>query len=131
MNKTMQVVRLTSDPELKYTQSGTAICNFSGAYNKKYKDQEQVSYFNYVAWGKTAELINQYVKKGQQLGIESEAQQDRWEDQNGNKRSAIKFNVREITFIGNKSDNGNGNNQNNSQSNDMQNSPFDDDLMPF
>lgn len=98
MNITCQTVRLTADPELKYTQNGKSVCTFSGAYNEKYNDKETVSFFNYVAWGKTGETINQYFKKGQQIVIVSKAQQKRWEDQNGNKRSTIEFVVISFDF---------------------------------
>lgn len=105
MNQTEQIIRLTGDPELKVTQDGKSICTFSGAYNEKYKGKEKVSYFNYVAFDKTAEIINQYVSKGQQIGIVSKAQQDRWEDKDGNKRNTIKFIVNSFTFIGEKKNN--------------------------
>jgi single-strand DNA-binding protein len=100
---------LTRDPELKYLPSGSALCNFSLALNKKYKKQsgeqiEEVSFINCVAFGKTGENISQYMSKGEQLAIQGELKQERWEDTNGNKRNAIKVVTRIATFLNNSAD---------------------------
>lgn len=104
MNKVFQIGRLTKDPELSYTTNGKAVAKFSMAVSKKYTDsqgekQEITSFFNCVAWGKTGELVSQYVKKGERLAIEGELEQKSWEDQDGNKRSTVQINVREVMFL--------------------------------
>ena len=90
--KVTGVVRLVRDVELKYTQSGSAIANFAIVSSKKFKTQageqkEQVNFIDCVAFSKTAEICNQYLKKGSQIYITGELKQDQWTDQNGGKRS--------------------------------------------
>ena len=100
MNNYNCICRLTRDPELKFTQSGMAVSNFSIAVKGFKKDEAY--FFNCQAWGKTAETIAEYVKKGDQLGIGGELQQQRWEDDAGKKRDKVIINVGKITFIGGK-----------------------------
>jgi len=103
LNKVILIGRMVRDPELKYLQNGTPVANFSIASNRTYmKDgekKEMVSFFNCVAWSKAAEVIVQYVKKGQRIGIEGKLQQRSWEDQNGNKRSAVDVVVDNFQFL--------------------------------
>jgi len=103
MNQVSIIGRLTRDPELKYLQSGTQVCNFDMAVNKTFtKDgekNEQVSYFKFTAWAKLAEVISQYVKKGHRLGVTGELQQKSWDDSEGKKRYSIEISVKEIYFL--------------------------------
>ena len=89
-NKVILVGNLTKDPELKYTQSGTAVANICLAMSRKYKDKEEVCFVDVAAWGKMAETISQYLQKGSPLLVEGRLQLDRWETQDGQKRSKIK-----------------------------------------
>lgn len=92
-------VRIGQDAELKYTKSGTAVARFSGATNKKLKGgEEQTSWFEFEMWGSGAEAVAQYLTKGKSVTVTCEAKQDRWEDQEGAKRSKIVFVVRELDF---------------------------------
>ena len=73
LNRVLLVGRLTRDPELKSTSSGTVLCRFSLACNRSYYKkegelQEDVGFFDCVAWGKAAEIISKYVTKGRRLG---------------------------------------------------------------
>lgn len=103
LNRVIVIGRLTRDPELKYTQSGTALTNFSIASNKSYKSngetKEQVNFFNCVAWSKLSETIFKYCKKGQRIGIEGRLQQRSWDDQNGEKKSTTEIFVESIQFL--------------------------------
>lgn len=88
------VGRLTRDSELKYTNSGTAICKFSLAVNRKKRQDEQwveeVSYFDITLWGKLGEAISQWLNKGKQVGISGELRQNRW-TQDGQNRSKVEI----------------------------------------
>ena len=102
MNNINIIGRITADPELTYTQSGSACCKFSIAVNKTYKvngeKQEKASFFNCVAWAKTAELIVQYVKKGQQLAINGELDQYSYEKE-GIKKTSVNIVAKEVMFL--------------------------------
>lgn len=102
INKTIHIGRLTRDPEMRYSQDGKAIASFSIACNG-YK-QDDTSFFNCVAFGKTAEIIGQYCKKGKQIGIEGRLQQRTWDDKDGNKRSTVEIVVNQLQLLGSKSD---------------------------
>ncbi|MCK4819584.1 single-stranded DNA-binding protein, partial [bacterium] len=93
---------LTRDAELKYTNSGTAICNFSLAVNEKYGETDYASFFEFTIWGKFAEAVNQYLNKGLPVSVTAKAKQDRWE-QDGNTRSKVKFTVLSLRMFGGKS----------------------------
>jgi single-strand DNA-binding protein len=103
LNRAVLVGRLTKDPDLRYTQSGTSVCSFSIANNRTYvtggEKKEQVSFFNCVAWAKTGEVIAEYCKKGQRIGIEGRLQQRSWDDQEGNKRYTVEIVVDNFQFL--------------------------------
>jgi single-strand DNA-binding protein len=103
LNKLIIIGRLTKDPELRYTQSGTAVCSFAVANNRSYvsggEKKEQVSYFNCVAWAKAGEIIAEYCKKGQRIGIEGRLQQRSWDDQEGKRRHTVEIVVDNFQFL--------------------------------
>jgi single-strand DNA-binding protein len=103
LNKAILIGRLTRDPELRYTQGGTSVCSFSIANNRTYvsagEKKEQVSFFNCVAWAKTGEVIAEYCKKGQRIGIEGRLQQRSWDDQEGKKRQTVEIVVDNFQFL--------------------------------
>jgi len=103
INRVVLIGRLVRDPELKYTQNGAAVSNFSIANNRTYavsgEKREQVSYFNCIAWGKGGELIVQYCKKGQRIAVEGRLQQRSWDDQSGNKRQVVEVVVENFQFL--------------------------------
>ena len=108
LNRTLLIGRLTSDPELKHTNSGTAYCKFSIAVNNSYtsngEKKEEVSYINCITWSKGAEILNQYAKKGKQLSIDGKMKQNRYEDGEGKKRSNIEITVDSFQLLGGKSE---------------------------
>ena len=95
INRIIIIGNLTRDPELKYLQSGTAVCNFSIANNKTYNSggekKKETSFFECIAWSKLAETINEYCKKGNRIGIEGRLQQRTWNDTEGKKRSKVEI----------------------------------------
>ncbi len=105
INSVVLIGRVTRDAELKYTNAGTAICKFSIASNKKRKSGndyiEEVSYFDITIWGKFAESISQYLNKGQQVCINGELRQNRWE-QDGKARSKVEIVASNLQLIGSK-----------------------------
>jgi single-strand DNA-binding protein len=110
-NQVVLAGNLTRDPELKYIPSGAAVCEFSLAVNRKWKSKEgeqkeEVGFFDCVAWGRTAELIAEHVKKGNPLLVSGYLKHERWEDQGGNNRSRVRINVMMMQFLGGKRDSG-------------------------
>jgi len=103
-NRTTLLGNLVRDPELRHLTSGNCVCDFSIAVNKAWTDkqgnkQEHVSYIDCEAWGRTAETITQYFHKGKPILVEGEIKQDRWEDNDGKKRSKLKVNVHRFVFL--------------------------------
>lgn len=105
---------VTRDPEMRTTPSGAQVCSFTVAVNRVYRDssgnqQDQTSFIDCVAWGKSAELISQYVKKGSGILVSGRLDQRSWEDKTtGQKRSRVEINVEDFSFIGGAA-NGGGN----------------------
>ncbi|HPB81076.1 MAG TPA: single-stranded DNA-binding protein [Spirochaetota bacterium] len=103
INRVILIGRMVKDPELRYTQSGSSVANFSIANNRIYTvsgdRKEYTSFFNCIAWGKLGEAIAQYCKKGQRIGIEGRLQQRTWDDQSGNKRSTVEVVVENFQFL--------------------------------
>jgi single-strand DNA-binding protein len=91
VNKVILVGNLGKDPELRYTASGTAVCNFSLATTERYKDrdgnnQEKTEWHNIVVWRQLAEICGKYLTKGKQIYVEGKLQTRKWEDRDGNTR---------------------------------------------
>lgn len=105
INHVVLVGRLTRDAQLKYTNSGVAISTFAIAINRRIKQGErwmdEAHFFDITLFGKQAEAINQYLRKGNQVAIEGELRQDRWE-QDGQKRSKIVIVANNIQLLGNR-----------------------------
>lgn len=90
LNKAFVLGNLTRDPELRQIPSGQAVCSFGVATNRFFTDsmgqkQKQAEFHNVVAWGKQAELINQYLRKGSLILVEGRIQTRSWLDQQGAK----------------------------------------------
>jgi len=109
INVVVLVGRLTRDSELKYTKSGMPVSRFSIAVNRSKKQGEEwvdeASFFDIDFWGKAAEAVNRYLVKGQQVGVEGELRQDRWE-QDGAARSKIVVNATNVRLLGGSQGNG-------------------------
>jgi single-strand DNA-binding protein len=130
INTVTVVGRLTRDVELKRTQGGTAIADMSIASNYRTKRgdnwEDAVSFFDCVLMGKRAEGLAQYLTKGTRLGVTGELRQDRWE-KDGEKRSKVKVNVRDVQLLGSKESSGQ---QQESQMPSSDTATFEDDV-PF
>ncbi len=106
LNKVMLIGNLTRDPELRVTPKGTAICTFSLAVNRKFKDEsggerEEVTYVDIEAWGKSGESISKYCTKGRPLFVEGRLRLDQWEGKNTKeKRSRMKVVLENFQFLG-------------------------------
>lgn len=101
MNRFQFLGRLTKEPEVKYTsQTNTQVTLFGLAVNRRYKQdgQPDADFFNLTSFGKTAEFVGKYFKKGQQVLVEGRIQNRTWEDQNGQKRYATDFIVETCYF---------------------------------
>ena len=103
--KVHAVGRLGADPELKYTNAGTAVCNFTMASGKKYKTKEgekkeSTEWMKVTAWGKLGEICGEYLKKGKQISIEGEIQTRKWEGKDGNTRYTTEIVLREMEMLG-------------------------------
>lgn len=104
MNTVIILGTITKDIELKYAKSGSAIANFSIAYNKKYKGAdgqlvEKVSFFDVTAFGRSAETINQYFRKGSRILVRGELEQSTWKAQDGTNRSKVGIRLEQFDFI--------------------------------
>lgn len=91
LNKAMIIGRLGQDPEVRYTQSNTAVATLSVATTERYKDrngelQENTEWHRVVAWGRLAEICQEYLKKGSLAYFEGPIQTREWEDKDGQKR---------------------------------------------
>lgn len=107
INHVTLVGRLTRDAELKYTNSGQAVSNIGLAVNQRRRRDDQwvdeAHFFDCVVWGRTAEVLNQYLVKGKQVGIEGQLRQNRWE-QEGRTRSRVEISVNNIQLLGGRND---------------------------
>ena len=107
INHVTLVGRLTRDAELKYTNSGQAVSNISLAVNQRRRRDDQwvdeAHFFDCVVWGRTAEVLNTYLVKGKQVGIEGQLRQNRWE-QEGRTRSRVEISVNNIQLLGGRND---------------------------
>ena len=107
MNNCNFIGRLTKDPETKSTSSDKMLCNFSIAVDRGYKDSQGNRLADFIpctAWGKTAELIADYFKKGSLIGIQGRLESRSYEDNQGNKKTAYAIIVNNIDFISSKSE---------------------------
>lgn len=102
MNITILKGRLTNNPELKTTQSGTSVCSFTLAVDKRYTQENgpTADFINCVAWKKTAEFINKYFTKGQEMLIEGSLQVRSYTDNSGAKRYVTEVIVDNVEFCG-------------------------------
>lgn len=82
---------LTRTPELRFSQSGTAMCTFTVAENRKRGDEEQTSFFDVVAFGSLAENVAESLSRGQRVVVMGRLEQRRWETPEGDKRSKIEI----------------------------------------
>ncbi len=119
LNKVMLIGNIQpNDPELRYTQSGQAVCSFKLVTDESYKDRdgnqvERAEWHQIVVWGKPGEIIAQYMKKGSKIYLEGKIQSRKYEDKEGQTRYVTEINVSDFAFLdsnrgGGDSDSGGG-----------------------
>lgn len=111
VNKAICIGLLGRDPELKFTPSGRAVCNFSIATTEKWTDnsgekKERTDWLNIVVWGKQAESCGKYLTKGRQVFVEGSIQTRSYEDKNGVKQYRTEIIARDVKFLGSAGDGG-------------------------
>ena len=105
MNNVNLVGRLTSDPELKYVGDDKALCKFSIAVSRDYKNKDGVvptDFINIDLWGKRAEIFCQYASKGSLVGIEGSLRIEKYSTKEGENRTAAKIRANNFHFLGSK-----------------------------
>jgi single-strand DNA-binding protein len=113
VNKVILIGNVGTDPELKYTTNGAGVSNFSVATNETWMDkntnerQEKTEWHRIVAWGRLAEICNQYLKKGSKVYIEGRLQTQSWEGQDGQKRYTTEIVAGEMQMLDSREDTGN------------------------
>jgi len=108
-NKIILAGNLTRDIEVRYTQSGAAIGNTAIATTRKFKSQtgeqkEEVLFVDITFFGRTAEIANQYLRKGSKILVDGRLKLDQWTAQDGSKRSKHSVTVESMTMLGSKGD---------------------------
>jgi single-strand DNA-binding protein len=108
VNKVIIIGNLTRDPELRQLPSGSSVTELGIAVNRKYtsggEKKEETTFVDVAFWGKQAEVIAQYAKKGRTLYIEGRLTLDTWQDASGDKKSKLKVTGEDFQFLGGKSD---------------------------
>jgi single-strand DNA-binding protein len=113
-NKVILMGNLTRDPEIKYLPKGTAVAEIGLAVNRQYstdsgEKREEVTFIDITLFGRTAEIVGQYCKKGRPLLVEGRLQLDSWDDkQTGQKRSKLKVVGENIQLLGGRESGGDG-----------------------
>lgn len=101
LNKIFVMGRLTHDPELRRTGSGTPVCSFSIACDRDFKSQsgeKETDFFDVVAWRTTGEFVSKYFTKGRMVVVEGRLQIREWQDKEGNKRRSAEINADNVYF---------------------------------
>jgi len=114
LNKVMLMGNITRDPEVRYTPKGTAVTDISLAVNRSYtlddgERREETTFVDVTYWGRQAEVIGEYMKKGRPIYVEGRLQLDQWEDKNtGQNRSRLKIVGDNFQFLGGRDGNSGG-----------------------
>lgn len=111
LNKAMIIGRLGQDPDVRYTQSNTAVANLSVATSERYKDKsgewvENTEWHRVVAWGRLAEICQEYLKKGSQVYIEGPIQTRSWEGKDGQTKYTTEIKALTMTMLDSKGSGG-------------------------
>jgi single-strand DNA-binding protein len=105
VNKVILIGNLGSDPTVRFTQGGTAVANFNIATTERFNNrngerEERTEWHRIVAWGRLAEICQQYLKKGKQVYIEGRLQTRQWEDQQGQKKYTTEIVASNMQMLG-------------------------------
>ena len=113
LNKVMLIGNLGADPELRFTQNGTAVANFRIACSRSFTNRdgqrtEQTEWVTIVAWRGLAENVGQYLSKGRSVYVEGRLQTRQWEDRDGNNRYTTEVVANDIQFLSGRGGGGGG-----------------------
>jgi len=105
LNKVMLIGNLGADPETRFTQDGTCVCNLRLATTEKFKNrngeqQERTEWHRVVLWGRLGEIANQYLSKGSRVYIEGKIETRKWQDRDGNDRYTTEIRANEMKMLG-------------------------------
>lgn len=105
VNKVILIGHLGKDPEIRFTPQSAAVCNFSLATSRSWKDKEgnkkeETDWHNIVVWGKLAEICGEYLSKGRQVYISGRIQTRSWDDKDGNKKYTTEIIADEMQMLG-------------------------------
>ena len=111
VNKVILVGNLGANPEIRYTQGGQAVANLRLATTERWTDksgqkQEQTEWHNVVVWGRTAEIVGQYLTKGRQVYIEGRIRTRQWQDKTGQKRFTTEVVAQTVQKLGGRGERG-------------------------
>lgn len=116
-HQTTIIGNLGRDPEMRYTQGGTAVCNFSVAVSERWTDQhtgerkEKATWYKVSVWGKQAESCNQYLSKGSQVFVSGTASVNAYTNNQGEPAASLELRAREVKFLDSSNNGGNGDDQ--------------------
>ena len=104
MNKMMVIGNLGRDPEMRYTPNGQSVTSFTVATNRRYttadgESREETEWFSISAWGRLAELCNQYLTKGQKVYVEGRLRSRSYETRDGQTRFVNEINANDVRFL--------------------------------
>ena len=107
-NKVIVIGNISSEVELKQTQSGTSVCSFNVAVNRftREPNEAKADFFTVVAWREKAEFVSKYFGKGKPILVCGRLENRPWTDKNGNKRVSTEIIAEEVSFVGGTSENG-------------------------
>ena len=109
INKVILIGNLGRDPEVRYTQGGTAVANFTMATTDRWSDpsgerKERTEWHRIVVWGKQAEIAGEYLRKGRSVYVEGSLQTREWTDRDGNKRYTTEIKAQRFQMLGGRGD---------------------------
>ena len=143
VNKVTLIGNLGNDPELRSTQSGSAVANITLATSESWRDKEtqetkeRVEWHRIIFFGRLAEVVNEYLRKGSQVYVEGRIQTRKWQDKDGNDRYTTEIVANEMQMLGSRGTNSESPTNQQSASTGqpasqsaIANEPFDDDI-PF
>ena len=99
MNQVVLIGRLCADPELRYTNNGTAVANFTLAVDRRFSKEKQADFINIVVWKAQAENCAKYIAKGSQVAVEGRIQTRKYQDREGNNRTAFEVVANSVQFL--------------------------------
>jgi len=111
LNKVMLIGNLGADPETRYMQDGTCVCNIRVATTERFKNrageqQERTEWHRVVLWGKLGEIASQYLHKGSKVYIEGRLETRKWTDRDGNDRYTTEIRAREMKMLDSRGEGG-------------------------